>query len=283
MSAAWVIARLTWRECLRRKVFLLVPIVTVGFVILYGIGAHFAFQEVRSTPAPRDFDLVTLTGASMVGLAMFMILFLGSALGIFLTFGTVRGDAEQGTLQALVVRPVARSGLLLGRWIGASVVAVAYVATLYASVIVLTGIIGGWWPESIVVPGLGIAFGVVIVVSMTILGSVFLTSIPNGIAMFMAYGAALLGGLLGQLGEGLGSEGLRRTGVALSWALPFEALFQSGLYSLTSGARGITRIVVQLGPLGGAQPGGAAVWVWSFVFLIVVGAGALFAFERRDL
>ncbi len=283
MRAAWVIARLTWRECVRRKVFLLVPIVTAGFVTLYGIGVFYAFQEARSGFGGQDFDVVGLTGASMVGLAMFMILFLGSSLGIFLTFGTVRGDAELGTLQALVVRPVARSGLLLGRWFGASVVAVVYVAVLYASVIVLTGVIGDWWPVSIVVPGLGIAFGVMIVVALTILGSVFLTSIPNGIAMFMAYGAALLGGLLGQLGEGLGSDGLRRTGLVLSWALPFEALFQSGLYSLTAGTRGITRIVVQLGPLGGAQPGGAALWLWSLGFLVAVGAAALFAFERRDL
>lgn len=284
MSSAWIMARLTWRECLRRKVFLLVPIVTVGFVSLYGLGAHYAFRSARRAfGVPGNLDPITLTGASMVGVAMFMILFLGSALGIFLTFATVRGEAEQGTLQAMIVRPVARHGILLGRWLGAASVATVYVIVMYSAVIVLTGVIGGWWPSSILVPGVGLMLGVVIVIALTILGSVYLSSIPNGIAMFMAYGAALLGGLMGQLGEVLGSEALRKTGVTLAWALPFEALFQSGLHSLTADTEGITRFVVRLGPLGGAQEGGTILWVWSCAFLLAVGGLALLAFRRRDL
>ena len=40
------------------------------------------------------------------GLAMFAILFLATILAVFLTLGAVRGDAERGLLQPLVVRPV---------------------------------------------------------------------------------------------------------------------------------------------------------------------------------
>ena len=42
----------------------------------------------------------------MFGLAMFSTLFLGVVLAVFLTLGAVRGDAERGLLQPLVVRPV---------------------------------------------------------------------------------------------------------------------------------------------------------------------------------
>ena len=55
----------------------------------------------------------------MVGLAMFSTLFLGVVLAIFLTLGAVRGDAERGLLQPLLVRPVSRPTLLLARWLGA--------------------------------------------------------------------------------------------------------------------------------------------------------------------
>jgi ABC-type transport system involved in multi-copper enzyme maturation permease subunit len=257
----------------------------VAFIGLYALGNHHAFRAAGGiiTTALGPVDARALTGATLVGLSMFVTLFLGSALAIFLTFSAARGDAEQGLLQPLVVRPVARAGLLIGRALGATVVCVAYVALLYGACVLITGLIGGWWPSPLLLPGASLAAGVVVVVALTLLGSVFLTSLPNGIAMFMLYGAGLLAGLLGQLGDVLSSPTLTTTGKIASWALPFEALYQAGLNSLTSSATGLTRVIVQLGPLGGAQPGGPLLALWSLVYLVSIGAAALFAFARRDL
>jgi Cu-processing system permease protein len=218
-----------------------------------------------------------------VGLSMFVTLFLGSALGIFLTFSAARGDAEQGLLQPLVVRPVARAGLLVGRALGATVLCVAYVLVLYGACVVVTGTMGGWWPDPVALPGASLAAAVAVVIALTLLGSVFLSSLTNGIAMFMLYGAGLLAGLLGQLGDVLSSPTLSATGNIASWVLPFEALYQAGLNSLTSSATGLTRVIVQLGPLGGAQPGGPLLALWSLTYVVAVGGAALFAFARRDL
>ncbi|HEX2050996.1 MAG TPA: hypothetical protein VHJ34_10260 [Actinomycetota bacterium] len=285
MTGAWVVARYTVRECVRRRVFVVVPVATVAFVSLYAVGNHYAFQSASGTTVGPGglVDVRALAGATLVGLAMFVGLFLGSALGIFLTFASVRGDAETGLLQQLVVRPVARSGLLVGRVAGASAVAGAFVAFLYATAVAVTATIGGWTPDPLVLPGLHLVGAVVVVVALSVLGSIYLTALPNGIAMFMLYGAGLLGGLLGQLGEVLGSETLESVGRGTSWALPFEALYQAGLDALTSDATGLTRVVVRLGPLGGAEAGGAALWAWAAGYVVVVGGIALAAFARRDL
>lgn len=285
MTAAWVIASYTLKECLRRRVFIVVPVATVGFLSLYALGAHYAFRSTSGTVqiGIGAVDARALTGATLVGLSMFVALFFGAALGIFLTFNTVRGDAEQGLLQPLVVRPVARPGLIMGRFIGASVLCGCYVFVLYLATIVITGVIGGWWPDPLIVPGLDLAAGVIIMIALTLLGSVFLSTLTNGIAMFMIYGAGLLAGLLGQLGDVLSSPTLRTTGQVASWVLPFEALYQSGLNSLTSSATGLTRVIVQLGPLGGAQAGGPLLGAWVVVYLIAIAACTLVAFSRRDL
>ena len=47
-----------------------------------------------------------MAAATLLGLAMFATLFLGTVLAVFLTLGAVRGDAERGLLQPLLVRPV---------------------------------------------------------------------------------------------------------------------------------------------------------------------------------
>ena len=50
---------------------------------------------------------------------MFATLFLGAILAVFLTLGAVRGDAERGLLQPLLVRPLSRATFLLGRFAAA--------------------------------------------------------------------------------------------------------------------------------------------------------------------
>jgi Cu-processing system permease protein len=279
-----MIAKLTLRECLRRRVFLVVPVATIAFLGLYGLGNHFAFESIRNRGAAGGFvDAQVLAGATLVGLSMFVTLFLASALGIFLTFSTIRGDAEQGLLQPIVVRPVARSGWVAGRFVGTSVVCAVYAAFLYASAVIITDAIGGWRPEPLLLPGLSIVLGVEIVIGLSLLGSSFANALPNGIGMFMLYGAGLLAGLLAQLGKALASPSLKATGRIASWVLPFEALYQAGLYELTSGTSGVTRVIVQLGPLGGASAGGLSLVVWSVLYIAIVGALTIALFARRDL
>lgn len=282
MTSVWMVAKLTLRECLRRRIFLVVPIATIGFLALYGLGNHYAFASIRDR-SNGFVDAEVLTGASLVGLSMFVTLFLASALAIFLTFSTIRGDAEQGLLQPVVVRPVARSGLLIGRFVGTSVVSGVYALCLYGAAVAITWVIGGWHPASLFAPGLAIVLAVQVVIALSLLGSSIANALPNGIGMFMVYGAGLLAGLLAQLGRGLSSPSLETTGRVASWALPFEALYQAGLYYLTSGTSGVTRVIVQLGPLGGAAPGGWTLVAWSIGYIALVGGAAIVVFGRRDL
>ena len=285
MSSIWTIAKLILRECLRRRVFLVVPIATVGFLALYGLGNHYAFESVRDRPniGGGFVDAQVLAGATLVGLSMFVTLFLASALAIFLTFSTIRGDAEQGLLQPVVVRPVARSGLLIGRFVGTSVVTAVYTTFLYAAAVTITWVIGDWHPDPLFASGLAVVLGVEVVIALSLLGSSIANALPNGIGMFMVYGGGLLAGLLAQLGQGLSSPSLETTGRVASWVLPFEALYQAGLYSLTSSTSGATRVVVQLGPLGGAAAGGWTLVAWSVGYIALVGAIAVAVFARRDL
>ena len=68
-----------------------------------------------------------------------------------------------------------------------------------------------------------------------------------------------------------------------SWLLPFEALYQAGLHGLTADTGGITGVIVQLGPFGGAQKAGDWLWAWTVAYLVLIAAGARAAFARRDL
>jgi Cu-processing system permease protein len=283
VTAILTIAGYGLREALRRKVFVVVCLLSLGFVALYWLGNRYTFHHVADIVPPAGIDARSFAGAFLFGLAMFGTLFLGVVLAIFLTLGVVRGDAERGLLQPLVVRPVGRTSVLVARFLGAGAVCVPYVLGLYFATMAITGAEGSWWPDRIVTPGLELAGGVLIVTALSLLGSVFLSSIANGIAIFMLFGAGLVAGLLGNIGHALNSHGLIHAAKIAAWAVPFEALYQDALRAVTENTSGLTGFLIRLGPFGGAEQGGTTLRLWALAYLAIVGVLAAAGFARRDL
>jgi ABC-type transport system involved in multi-copper enzyme maturation permease subunit len=271
------------KESLRRRVFLVVLVLTACFLGLYALGTSEAFQVVEDQNDFTGVDDRELTGATMFGLSMFATLFLGAVLAAFLTLSTVRGDAERGLLQPLVVRPIGRAVLLIGRFLAAAAVCAVYVALVYTAALLITWGIGDWTPDRIVGPAVQLAAATTVIAALSLLGSIFLSATANGIAVFMVFGAGLVSGLLGQIGEALDSETLMNVAETASWILPFEALYQDGLNAITADSRGFTELALSLGPFGGAQAAGPFLWPWTLVYLALVGAAAIAAFGRKDL
>lgn len=279
-----IVARHALQEALRRRVLVVVLVLTVVFGGLYAWGCDALFDDVSGfSDNERGLDAVALAGSTIVGLAMFGGLFLGVVLATFLTAGAVRGDAERGLLQPLVVRPLTRTQYLLGRFLAAATVSAAYVLLVYFGAVVVTGVIGDWWPAHVVASGLRLAGGVVIVAALSLLGSVFLGATANGILMLMAYGAGLLAGLLGAIGDAIPSPTLQSIASAASWILPYEALYRDALRLLVQDVPGVAGAIVQLGPLGGSHDAGPLLLPWALVYLVLVLAAAAWAFRGRDL
>src|SRR3954468_13205767 len=265
MSAVVAIAGYALRESLRRRVFAVVLVLTAGFLALYGLGASAAFHETDQIGSVGELDPQALTGATLLGLAMFATLFLGTVLAVFLTLGAVRGDAERGLLQPLLVRPLRRRTLLLGRFAAAASVCAGYVIVVFLATAVITRITGGWWPDRFVVPALGLAFAVAIIAAVSLAGSVVLSATANGSAVFIVFGAGLVAGVLGQVGEALGSDTLQNVAKVSSWLLPFEGLYQAALAGLTTDTVGFTKLAINLGPFGRAHAVGVGLEKWGGV------------------
>jgi Cu-processing system permease protein len=283
MSDVLVVAGHALRESFRRRVFIVVVALTLAFGALYAWGATELFKDVNGF-GNNEFglDAKTLAGATLLGLAMFGTLFLGAVLAVFLTLSAVRGDGETGLLQPLIVRPLGRNQYLAGRFLAAAAVAFTYVGVVYAGAVIVTGLAGDWWPDRPVAAGLRLALAMVVVAGLSLLGSIFLSSIANGIGVLMIFGAGLLAGLLGSIGDALNSGTLQSIANTASWVLPFEALYRDSLRLLVQDIPGVTGAVVQLGPLGGSHDAGALLLPWVVIYLVLVGLAAAFFFGRRD-
>jgi ABC-type transport system involved in multi-copper enzyme maturation permease subunit len=284
VSDALAIAGVALRESVRRRVFAVVVVLTAAFGVIYWWGASQLFQSTGGFGGNGfGLDPTALAGATILGLAMFGTLFLGVVLAVFLTLGAVRGDAESGLLQPLIVRPLGRRQYLAGRFAAAASVSAAYVAAVYTGAVLVTGLVGGWWPDQVVGAGVRLVAAVVVVAALSLLGSVFLSATANGIAVLMVFGAGLLAGLLGSIGDALNSHTLQRLADTAAWALPFEALYRDALRVLVANVTGVTGAIVQLGPLGGSHDAGPLLAPWTIAYLLGVAALTSVAFARRDL
>ena len=284
MSDVLVVAAHALRESFRRRVFVVVVVLTLLFGALYTWGASELFDDVTGF-SNNEFglDAKTLAGATLLGLAMFGTLFLGAVLAVFLTLSAVRGDGETGLLQPLIVRPLGRNQYLAGRFLAAAAVAFTYVGVVYAGAVIITGITGDWWPDRPVAAGLRLALAMVVVAGLSLLGSIFLSSIANGIGVLMIFGAGLLAGLLGSIGDALNSNTLQDIANTASWVLPFEALYRDALRLLVQDIPGVTGAVVQLGPLGGSHDAGGFLLPWVVIYLAGLALVGAWSFGRRDL
>lgn len=280
-----LIARYSIAEALRRRVFTIIVVLTAAFLVLYALGSFAIWGELdnQGFTGGNLIEEKALTGSTLVGLGMFVTFFLGVVLAVFMTTSTVRGDAERGILQPLVVRPLGRDTVLLGRLAAATAVAAGYAAIVYAAIVAITWIAGNWTPDHLVTPALGLMAAVALIAMISVLGSVHLAQSANGIAVFMIFGAGLTAGLLGQIGEALDSDDLQRISVVAAIMLPFEALYQGGLDQLTSETEGLTEVAINLGPFGGAKALGAGGIAWAFAYAATTIALALRGFARRDL
>ncbi len=286
LQGARIIAAHALRESFRRRVFVVVLGLTLAFGGLSAWGVNELFEDVDEFGGSQFLDARTLAGATILGLAMFGTLFLGVVLAVFLTLNAVRGDAERGLLQPVVVRPLGRGAYLLGRWAAAAAVSSGYVVVAFLGAVLITKLVGDYAPDRVVVPALELAGAVAIVSALALLGSIALGTTANGVGVLMVFGAGLLVGLLGSIGDALDSDTLSDVANVASWILPFEGLYRDALFQLVAEASsrgGVTGALVQLGPLGGSHDNPALFPLFCVLYAVGVGALALVAFRRRDL
>ena len=277
----------TLREHLRKRTAIVAVVLGTLFIVLFALGCHFIWKDVsrdiQAGHADRPVEeLRVLVPATLFGLAMFATWFLAAVAATFLAAGGIRGDAERGILQHLLVRPVARFTVLSARMCAAALLAVAFLFAVLGCCAVTIWLITGWSPSNFAEALFLLALGTLAITAVATAVSVRLHGAAAGIATLMLFGTGLIGGLLEQLGAGIKVESVRTGGEWVSTALPFEAVYQAALHAITRDLSGLSGIVVRLGPFGGARAASENLILWTFVWIAAVVGLAARRLSRSD-
>ena len=214
---ALVIARLTLREALRKRMIWCVLLLSLLFVALYYWGftqvkdeflRNEAARQARAGGTQGQILTFELVATIMIGLGFYTINFLAGVMTIFAAVGTVAGEIETGTFQAIVPKPIARWELIVGKFLGFAAMIVAYIVIMAAAVLTTGKSVANYMPDNIVGATALVILVSLVLLALTILGSTLLQTMANGVVVFMLYGGALLGGLLETLGSVLNIQSL---------------------------------------------------------------------------
>ncbi|MCP2015858.1 ABC-type transport system involved in multi-copper enzyme maturation permease subunit [Deinococcus sp. HSC-46F16] len=290
MRNALLIAELSLREAVRKRLVVVLLLLTAAFVgfYLYGVWrlegtldqrAIDAGLEGRSTTGAANIPIMY---AALFG--MYLVFFLGSLMAVLSTVGAVSADVENGVMQSVLARPIRRAELVAGRWLGFTVVNVGYVAlvsaVLLGGISVLTGFVP---PEALPAVGL-ILLAITLLTALTVLGSTLFTTLANGIGVFVLYGAGFAGGILTAIGSFSDSPTLGTLGRAASILMPTNSLWLGATYHLQP------EVLRQLGeaaqganPLFSTTPIPTGMVLWAAAYAVLAVVLAMWRFSRRDL
>lgn len=273
-----IMVELTIREARRRRILWTAFALGLAFIILYAVGFYFIHRDI--TTNRNDRNIAFDSGFNFVVMAaLYVISFLGVMVAVLMSVGTLAGEIASHTIQTLATKPLRRSALVIGKWLGLFAMLVCYVVLLGVGVLAATWLISGYVLPNALQGLLLIALQAVIMLSVSILGSTRLSTVTNGVLVFMLYGLAFVGGWVEQIGSFMHNETAVDIGILTSLLIPSEAMWKLASYLMQPPA------IRSLGlsPFSLASAPSTTMLVYALIYVVIILLWAVRSFQRRDL
>lgn len=276
---------LTVREAARRRVLAVLLLLTIVVVILTGWGVERLATLARSNGVS---ELQIRIGVSQVLiLVAFMFSFVLAMTAAFLGAPAIAVDIESGVAQSMLARPIRRADLVVGRWLGLSIVVAAYGAGAGLLEIGTVAVLTGHAPPEPFVAVAFLAAQAVVILTFALLLSTRLPSMAGGAICVVLFGLAWMAGVFAGIGRLFDVELLVQVAQASRWLFPTDGLWRGVVFGLEPplvilGASGAGR-VAQANPFYAADPPPLEFVVWSVAWVAVVLLLAVWSMERREV
>lgn len=276
MNAIMTISWLTFHEARRRSMVLAALILGLAFLLLFGIGFHFVTSNLDSstglTLRAINLNLLTIAG-------LYVVHFLTITLAIVISVDSISGEIASHTVQTLVTKPLYRWQIILGKWIGNSVMLVIYAAILSGGILTETWLEAGYMPDNPLQGILLIMFEAVILISLTLLGGTYMSTLTNGIVLFMLYGLAFIGSWVEQIGTLFQSQAAVQIGIISGLILPVEIIWRKAASLMQPPLLNN----LSISPFGSNSQPSTAMMIYAGAYTLVMLLLAMRSFSRRDL
>ena len=281
-----VIAGLTLREILRRRILWVLAALSVFSVLLVGWGVS---NLVGISRANGMGELQIRIGVSQVLiLVAFMFSFVLAMSAAFLAAPAIASDVETGTVHAMLARPLRRSDLIVGRWLGLAIVVAGYGALSGLLAIGAVKLVSGHAPPEPLVAVAFLAFQGIAVLTLALALGTRLPAIAAGAITVVLFGLGWFAGVLGNVSAALGAAPVQGGTDIVGLLLPTDGLWRGVIFGLEPplvllAAAGSVPTASQANPFFASAPPPIGFIAWSAVWVLLVLLAGVALFRRREL
>jgi ABC-type transport system involved in multi-copper enzyme maturation permease subunit len=280
---ALTVAGLTLRDASRRRVIWALVVLTAALLGLsaWGFAKLAGLETSQGTLTSGESRLVASQVLNLVMFGMSLIAALGTA---FLAGPTLAGEVESGMALAVLARPVRRSAVLLGKWLGLVAFGCCYVAVAGVAQFLIVRVTVGYWPPQPVAGLVLLAAQTVVLLTLALLLSSVVSTMASGIVAVGLFGATWVAGVVGGVGEALGNDGVARVGTISRILLPTDGLWRGAMHAFQDPSALSQFGLAQSGfPFLSEAPLTGAYLAWTAVWVAMVWALTAISFRRRDV
>ena len=284
MSSISVLARMTFQEAIRRRIVLTGLILGILFLIVFAVGAHMISIEisrevlVEGGTAYRNIMQKEMSNFLLMA-GLYAVTFLSIAMGALLASDTLAGEINSGSIQTIVTKPVRRSHVVFGKWLGFAGLLGLYALLMAGGVVLIVFIQSAHLPRNILA-GLSLIYlESLLVMTISLAGSSAMPALATGGMVFGLYGLAFLGGWIEQIGTLVSNPTAVQIGIVTSLVIPTEALWRRAAYEMQ------TPLASALGmsPFGAFSVPSTLMVLYAVIYLVIVFAIAVSTFNHRDI
>jgi ABC-type transport system involved in multi-copper enzyme maturation permease subunit len=283
MKNIWILARMTFREAVRRRIVLTGLVLGTCFLIIFSIGFHMIYVSASEATAKAG-QLVSRVAQSeginfLILAGLYAVTFLSVAMGALLGADTLAGEISSGTIQTVVTKPIRRSDVVLGKWLGFALLLALYSLLMSGGTVLSVFVQAGYSPPNLLAGVVLIYLEALLIMTISLAFSSALPGLATGGVVFGLYGLAFIGGWIEQFGSLIQNQTAVKVGIVTSLIIPSEALWRRAAFEMQtplSGALGMS-------PFGTISVPSTLMIVYAVLYLVVALAAAINTFQHRDL
>lgn len=287
------IAKLSFKETLYKRIFLIALLMTIAFLIFFGVANHYASKELEEQLSFLGGDIGQLLmeksmfATQILSIGLFFANFITILLTTLSTVGSVSGEIESHQIDTILARPIKRRDLILGKFIGLGSLLVLYSLFIFGGVILMNKLFGGALTitlsfEQFVKAGSLFLTLPLITAALGLWLSTRLTTINGGIIMIVLFGISFIGGFMEQFGALMKNVALQNIGILSSLVYPIDALFRRMTVMLFDVADSPLSFAAK-GLFGTVAMPSNAMLIYSFLYGALLLFLAVRKFSKRDV
>jgi ABC-type transport system involved in multi-copper enzyme maturation permease subunit len=287
MPPVLVIARLTVQEAARRRLLLALIILTLIVVGFSAWGFNKIPTMTRSNGTHLPPDQVALITSQLLIVVTFMFSGVLALSAAVVAGPLISAEVESGLLLAMLARPLRRSEIVIGKWLGLAILVAIYAAGAGFLELAAVDWATGYVPPHPVELLTFVAAEGLVLLSLGLALSTRLSGITAGVIALVAWLMAWIAGVVGDIGTGLQNQPLQNVGVVSHLLLPSDGLWRGAIYAMEPDS--LIAAMRALGTAGRANPFAAVdpppleFLMWVVVWFALMLGLSVWSFRTREI